>query len=290
MEELPLLMRNRFVCVLDNCKSFACLKALGIVCQLIALVGCASQSSLSPSQALNSPVPSKYITTTGYLSCERLDAVYQCRDTILSVTFEYPVTWGEAKASLGSSTAEGAYNYAYGMSFAHKAGMYTGGQGKWNGGSGMGGSFNTFQGGGRFDSAKEICAYQTEYVCIWPHSNVLLQLHVPGADEICRGPSMDYDYPGMARLMLNLPDNNKIGGFIFVTPFISSPTVRDMDMVLEVQNGKGNKCDDATRALYDAKRDALVEAVRTGTADEDTMRAVNDLRAMAESIHFLDAP
>jgi hypothetical protein len=173
------------------------------------------------------------------------------------------------------------------MAFSAKPNLLAGGVGQWNGVTGRDGGPTEFAGGQQFIGAKDACRYAGEYICVEVQADVLLTLHLPDAGHVCRGPGLDYDYPPVARLMIDLQQrNDKIGGFLFMLPFLSESALRELNGILDGKVGWPARCDDASRQAFDAKRREIMAAIRNGTADAGTMSNLCDLNRVAASIQF----
>lgn len=250
----------------------------------------------SPAVLISMPTPAvpdgaRNTIENRYLSCVPRQQTYACTDTLLGIAFHYPLAWGKTTSTLMTSTVPSDYDNIYRVTFAQAPEVTTGGVGKINdlNAQRLGLKRGDWEFAGGAMAWSNLCEHPQEYVCFQTPPNMLLWLHVLDADTVCAGPGMEYDYPGKAYLMIDLP-HAPVGGFVIVSPFVSRPALQALEAISKPNEIKrGTQCDDATRAAYDAKRDALVEAIRNGTADAETQRNVDALRMIAESIQFLPA-
>ncbi len=154
---------------------------------------------------------------------------------------------------------------------------------------GRGSTWTDFGGFGR-DNTTEMCAVSLYFpsACKQTKPDVAFLIALPSAQLICEGGPGAFVEP-FVEVMINLPDNPQINGFIFVSKFLS-PELRDevaaarLYFVQDSDSIPAQKCDLESQAAYDQWMEDFVRRIENGDVDEETALNLSRLEHLARSI------
>jgi hypothetical protein len=209
--------------------------------------------------------------------------------------FEHPKTWGEIEAVLRTGGDNGyAYKYSFsggtipeshlpeaaGLSidFAEGRELYP----------------IDFAGFGTESLLQtNSCEQQDLYpICEEVNHDVRWMIRFPNARYFCE--STHRDTSPIFRIEVNLPDNPTINGFVFLVPFLSENLFDEIKRDIyplflvepELIPSYPESCYPENRQPFDDQVEKFIERIKTSDLDGDTLRNLNDLEHLAESIVF----
>lgn len=199
-----------------------------------------------------------------------------CVDPVLGMAFDHPENWGELTAQFWPG--EEGYGYEYATSNNTGVGIEAGGRSR-RFAEGRGRKFTDFSGGATCSSTTPLCETM--------QSGVVFNLAFPQANEFCSPGPGRLGLP-IATVAINLPTHPSINGFIFITHFLSQNLSDELTQTLGPGDPQGSRyrCNEEDQKLFDAKVQALIQQVRSGTVDATTQENLNQLRHLARSITF----
>jgi hypothetical protein len=231
----------------------------------------------------------------GPLPCSTLDSFSNCTDEILGLQFEVPARWGAITAKLRAAWQAGyAYDYLFGgRTHAETEPLLAGGRSS-DFSEPRGGMPTDFRGFG--DPASPLgsgCDPRRSRiypVCHAVTSDVVWMIRFPNSESVCEGWREYYNLP-LFRVEVNLPDNPTINGFVFEAPFVSPQFADRVQNVLFPllamdSDGSAHQCDAASQEAYDAEQALLIQSLTAHSADEETLKTLDELTHLAESIGF----
>ncbi len=238
--------------------------------------------------AINSP--------EGQLICAGAGLYRQCRDQVLQISFDIPFAWGAItttyKSYSDSFNTGNEYKYQFGgvlLPNGDPLMAQAGGTSKVFV-LARDGDKTSFNG---FAAAPVSCVSSKELVnrCIKLSDIVILQLSMDGHTQMCNlNPYKELE--PLARVYIDLPDNPKISGFVFLlnaSTTTSSKTLRDSLGVDGADNlPDGCKTDAVT--IYDTEVEKFLQSLEEGTADVDDQQLFGQIRHLAESIKPFTVP
>ncbi len=214
------------------------------------------------------------------LACTPSGDFAHCIDERLGIEFEHPTVWGTITSTFSESNYCG-YSYNYDL---------------WTRGivaSGVSGNFMEPHGGGAgtfggftYSNSPGPCRQYGASICEEVEPGVIFMVRVPEAQWVCN-PSSGVFHQPEAIVAIDLPDNEIINGFGFISPFLSDSRQQEIEQ-LEIQPGGGLNCQGEGPQQFDALMQKLVEQINTGTLDEQTQTNLQAIRHLAESIRAIE--
>jgi hypothetical protein len=207
------------------------------------------------------------------------DGFNSCRDSILGIDFEYPETWGAIEPILRHGETGRSYDYQFSNASPH---VQAGGRSRdWS--LGRGGTWTDFQGFSEERTLESYCDFVQAAVCESVKPDVYRIVRLPTADMICYPAPGSFFQPA-SEVVVDLPANALINGFVFIAPFTSASLQSSLDSLLAFVDPIASNCDDASRASYDAAIDQLAKDIRSSNLDRETLQNMSALQRLAESI------
>ena len=219
--------------------------------------------------------------------CDPAGEYTRCRDSVLGIQFEYPAEWGSVTGTTWSGYDAG-FKYVYQFSMAgyryQQAILRVAAGGTGNAYSEPRSRFFTdFEGFGS-DFGDEKCASYEVSVCDVFNEHLVVKLSFPQAEIVCDpGPGVIYD--PIMRILVDLPGNPRIQGFVFVSEFVSASMSQELRSIISLPDPP-EQCETGG-ARFDAKVQEIIRRVAAGDLDDETAANLRKLRHLAESIQFL---
>lgn len=270
-----------------------------------------------------SPRPSPTLQPTPAfeeLGCEVQGRYARCTDDVLGIAFEYPAAWGEIEALLATAYGGYAYYYSYGAPQTDTYPLTAGGRSK--GFSPPRGQSPTDFDGLADAPSPHLCPSSgaPRVLCGQVKPGVLWTVDFPDGLSFCAGLSQDRlaaaTFQPVVRILVDLPENPTISGFVFQAPFLSKHLSQELDAellpilglgsALQVQGcptppwpsaarapcvpSDSRKCDDASWQAFDSRVQAFIERFKSGALDAGTLENLDDLMHLATSISFTEGP
>ena len=235
--------------------------------------------TLTPSPTLP-PLPEIDVT------CYQFTVSYfKCYDALLKIDFQYPVTWGEIQTEI--SRGEGERGVAYGYWFLEQpADLFESGGRSHDWASTAGSGSEDFWFAGLQMPFDEFCQWGDAHgttLCTQYHPGVATVIILPDAEERC-DLEPDFSWEPQFWIVIDLPENETVQGFIFMSRFFSDALWEEIEQSWGVAD-ESARCDSPeARQAYDDKMAEVAERIQSDTLDWDTQYRVNLLRYMAEAI------
>ncbi len=217
------------------------------------------------------------------LFCVPEEGQTRCSDPYLGIEFAFPSDWGEiVKGELRPEAAGAAYAYE------------TRGSLRGLGRSGdfippLGSGITAFP-GFYSELLPERCRqFSPAQICQEIQPEVILVLVFPDARAICNPRPEDLFSP-LAILAVNLPDHPDINGFVFYRSFLSAAQEAQLAEYRADLLGlpDGRSCTNFLRSRFNVRVLEMVAGVRNNRLDELTAQNVARLRALGESLRFVE--
>ena len=233
------------------------------------------------------------LISKGKLNCSLLGTFTKCVDDVLNIEFEYPTIWGEIEAVLGTGGYTG-YAYFYYFDGKMPGGtepLVAGGRSR-DFSEGRGWMPTDFAGYGDVGiQSKESCEPRDLYpLCEEVRPDVAWMIRFPNAKFLCDGFLSTMLYPTF-RIEINSPTNPIINGFVFEAPLFSEQFYGEVESNLYPLLGldaemRPTKCDDESQQAFDAKLKAFLDKLTNKSADNETLKNLDELTHLANSIVF----
>jgi hypothetical protein len=220
--------------------------------------------------------------------CEAGPIYTSCQDVILSISFDYPSSWGELTAYQVDEPQDGInYFYRFSNSFpGSEIDIQAGGVSQ-DYSADKDGILTSFSG---FESASEteICDSEIFDHCRQIQPGVFFMIQMPDADGSCEPyPGITYRPLGIVRI--DLPENPTIQGFTLAAPFLSPDAQNELDAELSLGPAGYVGCDeDASREAYDQRVEELLQGFLARRLDNTSTRNVEFLIYLGQSIRFIE--
>lgn len=265
----------------------------------------AMQDQPTPSPAMTSQPTT---TSTPVITVTPNPSLITYTDKFLGVNFSYPSEWGTIESKLNYlNTSDLTKGYIYRYSFSafsstpkdENPKVAAGGFSKdlsVPAGTGLGSK-------GFDQETNKICNTVNGFdKCQKFSTTHILKLSVPTSESMCNGfTDIPIDIAPYATVEINLPNNPKSSGFIFLRNNFVSENERKLAFgdlqTIEVYstygctNG-GENPEQLAKAqaksdLYKSRAAALLNKITNGKADVETMKNYNQIKALAGSITFI---
>jgi hypothetical protein len=234
------------------------------------------------------------IVATSMLGCVPAGPFSRCEDEVLNIEYEVPPSWGEIEAVLRTGGYAGyAYDYRFqGKTAAETEPLAAGGR-SIDFSEGRGAMPTDFGGYGHGGLQKESACdtrWNDSYpVCRQITSDVAWMIRFPTANVLCEGVFGSWTTAPTFRVEVNLPKNPTINGFVFEAPLFSEQFADQVETVLYPllgirPNTIPSICDESSRQAFDAQLASLIESITDRSADAETLKNVDELIHLAESI------
>ncbi len=240
-----------------------------------------------------SPIPIvRTVISRERLACTQQNNFAKCSDDTLGVDFEYPVWWGEIEAMLRTGDTGYAYEFYFvGTSSEHLFPIKAGGRST-DFGEARGGMLTDFRGYGN-ESFQDICDSIASFapICKEIQPKVMLTMRFPKARYICDPGPGSFSNP-LAFIEISMPENPLINGFVFISTFLSKQQQELLNDNMHDILGYSRealvptKCDEANRVEFENQINELIENIRTGTLDAETIENIRQLEYLATSVTF----
>lgn len=227
---------------------------------------------------------------SGDLPCRnRGDGSQRCEDDVLELTFDVPVTWGKLTGGLSRGWSGLSYGIFPGEEAAIRDyGLEMGGRSKYYGApreafpTDFGGFEHGFE-SWRCDETEERLSW-----CEWiVEDRILMAWEFPKAEMVCREPYADVFYLPRVWIIIDLPENDTINGFVFLTNFLSESQVQRLDAAISISDPMQLRvCNPETMANFDRIMTEFAGQVKRGDIDDESQKVLDMIRAVAESIRF----
>lgn len=209
------------------------------------------------------------------VKCSQLSSgFYECSDTLLQIEFEYPRSWGTIVPRLSRGETGQAYEYDFGITAGGRSSDFS---------MGRGGTRTDFKGFSKI-SYEDICRIHNAAFCQSVKPDVIVMVLLPTAEDIC-APAPGKTFRPEFIIMVDLPTNNWINGFLFSSNFTSYQLQSTLNSILDL-NDPIAKCSEGVRQQYNDAIQQIDAGLRTGLLDEGTLQNLNMLWHVAESIKF----
>lgn len=232
-----------------------------------------------------------------------------CTDEVLGIEFEYPATWGEVGTHLGAGNTGYSYYYFFSNFYPPPATRleypmaggrsrdYTAGRG----GSLLG--FRGFEDGTYPDGDGCARLRSTNRRDLWPicreiRPGLVWAIEFQYASHFCGeipGNLLPVaSYQPVVVILLDLPSNSTINGFVFEAPFLSQDLSKQLDSellpLLMLGDIREQCIHTADLEEFNRRVQAFVERVRARSLDAETLQNLDDLMHLATSISFTEGP
>ena len=208
----------------------------------------------------------------------------RCYDAILKLSFEYPARWGAITGNLRNTLGQPVFAYTFSFTNPEKLAIQAGGRGKGIIEARGGGSLTDFRG---FKQAfPGACGDGVVFFCQEISPQVIFEISGSQAEDVCQPAPGVEQYP-MVIVMIDLPDNPTINGFLFASEFLSDAQKQELDGMLGYSSNtmpRFTTCDAESQQRYDARVNAIVADVINGSGDAVTRDHFEMLLHLAHSI------
>lgn len=116
---------------------------------------------------------------------------------------------------------------------------------------------------------------------------ILLIYEFPEARSVC-DPGPGTRFKPIAIIKINLPQNNIINGFLFVSQFLSPAKQLELDRIINPLHGVPSQCEETRMAQFDAKVEEMLGVIQSGKLDTESENQLRWLTRLARSIKFID--
>ena len=227
-----------------------------------------------------------------YPECNPNDTVQICFDELLKMEFSIPLEWGEIEAMLREGWDTGlAYFYTFDSSVEVEAGGRSA-----DFAEGRSGTLSDFMGFSQSSKEDRCGHYYYAEICDDVQPEVYLYFLFPQAYALCYGGPHALSEPYML-VAINLPANDKINGFVFTGNMLAGDTrtsyEEDLDLLIgpyeeEINLPTYQGCDENGSEIFDQQIQLLIEDVRAGEVDPETLVNIEVWLQLARSIRFLE--
>jgi hypothetical protein len=221
------------------------------------------------------------------LQCSPGGIYNHCSDKLLGIDFDISSSLGKIDTQLKMG---GYCGYAYDYSFPAQAtqpktSTWAGGR-SWDFSEGRGGWFTDYYGWGS-SSAEVACSWYPDTFCQIIRPEVIFKIYLPTAEDFCTsGPYSGPDAMGIVNV--NLPENQAVNGFTFVSRLLSDRDQQALNAILGYSDqGNSPQCDAEHIQQYEAKRNAILQYFREGQGmpfDRETLDNIERILQIARSI------
>jgi hypothetical protein len=222
------------------------------------------------------------------LSCQKSQNWTTCTDPLLGIEYQYPATWGDISGFINPYSGITGLSYYYEFHYIatnNRPFIQAGGEIK-DFNVGREAFITDFRGFGT-STGSEYCRHMADVLsCKEIQPNVIFVIDAPIVSLICKpGPGLETDFH--AKILINLPDNPRINGFLFVSTFLSPVLKHELDAIIGLNApGPPENCTDATQKQYDQKVQEIYQQYLHNTLDEISSHNIQDLLHLASSIKF----
>ena len=215
------------------------------------------------------PVP-----MSSMVSCmDEYTDVIACYDGLLHMSFQYPRFMGKlfsTELRLGGYSGV-AYNYRF------EGGDFAGAGGRSRDFSEGRGRFYSDYGGG---DPGDLCGGFAATLCFPVRDGVFAAILLPNAEWLCES-SMGLNAQPMMLLLVDLPEQPVINGFVFVSSLL---TQADQTAFMDEWFGGNRECEPGTAVALAAFVEELVTALLAGNADAAFQDRFDGMMQLAESV------
>ncbi len=229
------------------------------------------------------PSPTVFVVVKEYLDCDLEEMSRICNDEILQLEFEYPSEWGVIQTTFREGWKSG---YLYEYSFQNEDGNQIGGifaGGRSHDFSEGRGSFITdFKG---FASDYTPCQGTSAIICYEIKPGIIFEILASSGTAMCDPGPGHIGYP-KAVVKINLPENEKINGFVFARKILSTDLRNDLGAIIGIKDHgiiMPTNCTDKSIEAYDQKITEIADMI---SLDSQTTQNLNELFELVNTLVY----